>query len=76
DQDLGHRVVCYLTGPADPEHIHERCMASLWARVTAIAPHEYVVCAAEPRDSTDPDDWAALPVLARANGRAEGSVIG
>jgi hypothetical protein len=75
DEDLGHRVVCYLTDPADPEHIHQRCMALLWARVTAIAPHEYVVCAAEPPDPTDPAGWAALPVLARADGRAEGSVI-
>jgi hypothetical protein len=47
----------------------------LWARVTAIAPHEYVVCPAEPPDPTDPAGWAALPVLARADGRAEGSVI-
>ncbi|WEH34414.1 condensation domain-containing protein [Streptomyces sp. AM 4-1-1] len=76
DERLGHRLVCHLVAPAAPESVHERTLVALPGRVTAIAPHRYLVHpAAPPADGlADPAAWAALPVIADASGRAEGRV--
>ncbi|WP_433260046.1 condensation domain-containing protein [Actinosynnema sp. CS-041913] len=69
DEALGRRLVCYLTGPADPEDVHRRCVERLPGRVTAITPHEYVVCASPPDDPADTAAWTARPVVSRSSGR-------
>jgi hypothetical protein len=69
DEQLGNRLVCYLTGPADLADLHQRCLALLPGRITVIAPHEYVVCATAPPDPADLASWAAVPVIARGSGR-------
>jgi hypothetical protein len=76
DRLLGHRLVCYLTGPESPEDIHRRCMALMWGRVSAMAPHDYVVVAGTPPESACPDCWAALPVVVAGDGRGDGSELG
>ncbi|MGP3983163.1 condensation domain-containing protein [Streptomyces sp. KR80] len=74
DEDLGHRLVCHLAAPADPEKVHERALAALPGQVTAIAPHTYLVHDAPPDGDgvADPDAWAARPVLAESTGRPQG----
>jgi hypothetical protein len=71
DELLGYRLVCYLTGPADLEDVHQRCVALLPGLVTVLAPHDYVVCAGPPEDPADAGGWAALPVTSRGSGRGE-----
>jgi hypothetical protein len=73
DERIGHRLTCHLTGPVDLEDIHRRCVAMLPGRVTVIAPHDYVVYSGAPPDPADPDGWAAIPVIARGDGRPAGS---
>ncbi|MFF4751993.1 condensation domain-containing protein [Streptomyces sp. NPDC002514] len=74
DEELGHRIVCHLAGPDSPATVHERTLAALPGRVTAIAPHHYVVHDDAPAGpaATDPDAWAALPVRTQADGRRDG----
>ena len=63
------RITCFVAGPASPEDLHARCVATLPGRVTALAPHEYVICADPPPDPSDEDSWAAREVVARGTGR-------
>lgn len=74
DEELGHRVVCHLAGPDSPAAVHERTLAALPGRVTAMAPHTYVVHEKAPagQDVTDPAAWAASPVREESTGRREG----
>lgn len=73
DERLGHRLVCHLTKPADPEEVHARFLAALPGRVTAMAPHGYVVHDGAPglEDAGDPDAWAAHTVIAERREQAE-----
>lgn len=54
--------------------MHERTLAALPGRVTAMAPHTYVVHEKAPagQDVTDPAAWAASPVREESTGRREG----
>jgi hypothetical protein len=73
DEEIGHRVVCHLAAPANPEAVHERALVALPGRVTAIVPHHYLVHPAPPADDpADPAAWAELPVIAEATGRTRG----
>ncbi|MFF3750923.1 condensation domain-containing protein [Streptomyces sp. NPDC002018] len=74
DEELGHRLVCHLTAPAGPTAVHERTLVALAGRVTAIAPHRYLVHEGAPADAdtADPDAWAALPVIHDLTGRTQG----
>ncbi|MFD3326411.1 condensation domain-containing protein [Streptomyces sp. NPDC058701] len=73
DEELGHRLVCHLTVPASPEAVHERTLLALPGRVTALAPHHYVVHPVAPESGRDdPAAWAALPVTAASSGRPQG----
>jgi hypothetical protein len=68
----GHQIVAYLAaspGLAHPEQAHDRCLAQLRGRVTAMTPHRYVVCEAGGRKPIDEDTWRTLPVLAEGPGR-------
>ncbi|MBB5953722.1 hypothetical protein FHS29_000292 [Saccharothrix tamanrassetensis] len=69
DEAAGYRLVCYLTGPADPEDVHRQCVERLPGRVTAITPHEYVVCASPPDDPADAGGWRARLVVSSSSGR-------
>ncbi|WP_031523095.1 condensation domain-containing protein [Streptomyces sp. NRRL F-5123] len=69
----GPRLVAYLQGartPPDPAALHAACTAALPGLRTAVAPHEYVVCAGPPPRSPDPAAWRRAPVLARGTGRS------
>ncbi|RFU83341.1 hypothetical protein DY218_28315 [Streptomyces triticagri] len=75
DERIGHRVVCHLVDPATPEAVHERTLVALPGRVTAIAPHSYLVHPDAPRDpgaADDPAAWDALPVTGESTGRSRG----
>lgn len=74
DERLGHRLVCHLVAPTAPESVHERTLVALPGRVTAMAPHRYLVHpVAPPADRVgDPAAWESLPVIADASGRTEG----
>ncbi|MFD5649196.1 condensation domain-containing protein [Streptomyces sp. NPDC127039] len=75
DERLGHRLVCHLPAPADPQDVHERALAALPGRVTALAPHQYLLHAAAPDgDAGDPAAWSALPVLGETTGRRQEGV--
>jgi hypothetical protein len=62
-------LVAYVVADDKPESIHEKCLALLPGRYTAMAPGRYVVCAQAPEDPTDLAAWAAQPVVAEATGR-------
>jgi hypothetical protein len=69
----GDRLTAYLSGPAslDIASLHERCVAALPGSRTALAPHQYVICAAAPgAGETGSAGWRRLPVLAAGTGRA------
>jgi hypothetical protein len=71
DDELGHRLVCYVAGDhVAAERIHADCVAALEMRPSAMAPHRYVRCAQAPADVHDADAWQALAV-AEHTGRAE-----
>jgi hypothetical protein len=71
DDELGHRIVCYVAGDhVAAERIHADCVAALEMRPTAMAPHRYVLCTRAPADINDVDAWQALAVAERT-GRAE-----
>ena len=73
DEQKGHRIVCHLAAPANPEAVHERALVALPGRVTAIAPHHYLVHQSPPAgDAADAAAWAELPVIAEATGRTRG----
>ncbi|NUS14880.1 MAG: hypothetical protein HOY69_26380 [Streptomyces sp.] len=68
----GPRLVAYLDGSraaADPAALHAACMAALPGLRTAVAPHEYVVCAGPAPRRPDLAGWQEAPVLARGTGR-------
>ena len=68
----GDRLTAYLSGPAslDIVSLHDRCVAALPGNRIALAPHQYVICAAAPQaDGTGSADWRRLPVLAAGTGR-------
>jgi hypothetical protein len=72
DPVRGHQIVAYLAAspaPASPEWAHEKCLAQLRGRVTAMTPHRYVVCDTAGRTPIDHGDWRAMPVLADGPGR-------
>lgn len=71
---LGHRVVCHVAAPADPEDLHERAVAALGGRVTSIAPQLYLVHPAAPAPDrrSDVDAWSAIPAVGRSTGRPQG----
>jgi hypothetical protein len=70
DAELGHRIICHLAD-ADPAQAHQRALAVLPGRTSALAPHGYVVHEAvpEPGRASDPAAWAELPVRAESTGR-------
>ncbi|WP_302168840.1 condensation domain-containing protein [Streptomyces sp. TBY4] len=73
DEHLGHRLVCHLTVPASPEAVHERTLLALPGRVTAMAPHHYIVHPTAPEAGpAGIAAWAALPVTAASSGRPQG----
>ncbi|MFI0901148.1 condensation domain-containing protein [Streptomyces sp. NPDC020983] len=68
----GPRLVAYLHGARtlpDPAALHAACTAALPGLRTAVAPHDYVVCAAPPPRAPDGTAWQQAPVLARGSGR-------
>ncbi|MCS7484521.1 condensation domain-containing protein [Umezawaea endophytica] len=62
-------LVGYVVADEKPQAIHEKCVALLPGRYTAMAPGRYVVCAAAPDDLDDLDAWRSMPVLAEGTGR-------
>jgi hypothetical protein len=68
-------LVAYLVPGArirTPEQAHAACVAGLYRRFTAMAPRQYVFCAAAPEDPRDLAAWRRQPVLARGSGRLPG----
>jgi hypothetical protein len=68
----GDRLTAYLSGPAslDIVSLHDRCIAALPGSRIALAPHQYVICAAAPQPGeTGSTAWRGLPVLASGTGR-------
>jgi len=68
----GDRLTAYLSGPAslDIVSLHDRCVAALPGSRIALAPHQYVICAAPSSvGGTGSDGWRRLPVLAAGTGR-------
>jgi len=68
----GDRLTAYLSGPAslDIASLHDRCVAALPGSRIALAPHQYVICAAAPSvGGTGSAGWRRLPVLAAGTGR-------
>jgi hypothetical protein len=68
----GDRLTAYLSGPAnlDIASLHDRCVAAIGGSRIALAPHQYVICAAAP-PAAEPGSagWSRLPVLAAGAGR-------
>jgi hypothetical protein len=62
-------LVGYVVADEKPQAIHEKCVALLPGRYTAMAPGRYVVCSTAPDDLTDLAAWQAVPVLAEGTGR-------
>ncbi|MEU0156296.1 condensation domain-containing protein [Micromonospora fulviviridis] len=60
DEVNGEPLVAYVVATDEvvsPADAHERCMAMLAGRHTAVAPRRYVMCAAYPADPSDPAAW-------------------
>jgi hypothetical protein len=56
----GGRLVAYVAASESlrtPAQAHDRCMAALPGRPTAIAPQRYVVCEGAPVDPQDEEGW-------------------
>ncbi len=65
----GTELVGYVVADEKPEAIHEKCLALLPGRYTAMAPGRYVVCERAPDDPADRAAWAGVPVVAEGTGR-------
>jgi condensation domain-containing protein len=59
----------YVVADEKPQAIHEKCVALLPGRYTAMAPGRYVVCTTAPTDPTDLAAWRTMPVLEEGTGR-------
>jgi hypothetical protein len=72
DELLGHRIDCYLAGADVPDlaAVHADCLAALAHRLSAMAPHRYVVCSRAPADVADVAAWRRQPVVTEGTGRA------
>jgi hypothetical protein len=81
-QSADHTLVAYLTagdGIGTPEQAHAACMTTLAGtrslappggiRYTAMAPHQYVICANAPADVRDQAAWRRQTVVAEGDGR-------
>ncbi|MFI6508754.1 condensation domain-containing protein [Streptosporangium sp. NPDC050855] len=66
DERLGHRLVCFTTAATTPAALHSACLGLLPGRMSAMAPHHYVVCAAAPSPGTS---WQDLPRVTEGSGR-------
>lgn len=55
--------------PASAVQAHDRCMAALAGRPTAMAPRYYVLCERAPADPADPAAWRRAGVIAEGSGR-------
>ena len=62
-------LVGYVVADEKPQAVHEKCLALLPGRYTAMTPGRYVVCASAPDDLTDLDAWRAMPVVEEGTGR-------
>ncbi|WP_329080635.1 MULTISPECIES: hypothetical protein [unclassified Streptosporangium] len=66
DGRLGHRLVCFTSAGTTPEALHSACLSLLFGRMSAMAPHHYVVCATAPPPGAS---WQDLPRVAEGSGR-------
>ncbi|GAA4196292.1 hypothetical protein GCM10022252_43380 [Streptosporangium oxazolinicum] len=66
DGRLGHRLVCFTSAETTPRALHSACMSLLFGRMSAMAPHHYVVCATAPPPGAS---WQDLPRVAEGSGR-------
>ncbi|HEV8555396.1 MAG TPA: condensation domain-containing protein [Actinophytocola sp.] len=69
------RLTAYVADPGrslTPHQVHQRCVAALAGRYTAVAPSRYVICARAPGNPHDAGAWAAQPVVAQGSGRLVG----
>ncbi|MEU4834893.1 hypothetical protein [Streptosporangium sp. NPDC023615] len=66
DERLGHRLVCFTSAGTTPRALHSACMSLLPGRMSAMAPHHYVVCASAPPPGAS---WRDLPRVAEGSGR-------
>ncbi|GAA3408278.1 hypothetical protein GCM10018952_04820 [Streptosporangium vulgare] len=66
DERLGHRLVCFTSAGTTPEALHSACLSLLFGRMSAMAPHHYVVCATAPPPGAS---WRDLPRVAEGSGR-------
>ena len=70
----GNPLVAFIAGGAAtglaPRDIHERCVAALPGRPTAMAPRWYVVCDAPPDELDQLDAWRRQRVVAEGAGRS------
>ncbi|GAA1300718.1 hypothetical protein Psi02_27600 [Planotetraspora silvatica] len=57
DERLGHRLVCYLNAETTPHDAHSACLAMSPGRMSAIAPHHYVICSSAPADLGSVRAW-------------------
>ncbi len=67
----GRRLVAFIDGSRrvpDLERLHEGAVAALTGIRTAMAPHQYVVCAGAPR-VRDVSGWRQIQVLSQGTGR-------
>ncbi|MEV8632388.1 condensation domain-containing protein [Streptosporangium sp. NPDC051023] len=60
------RLVCHLAAPATPEEVHSACVDRLPGRMSAMAPHHYVICDGAP---ASPEGWPDRPVIVEGAGR-------
>ena len=67
----GDRLTAYLSGTAslDIARLHDRCVSALPGSRVALAPHQYVICAAAPSGGTGSAGWRRLTVLTAGTGR-------
>ncbi|WP_436757392.1 hypothetical protein [Streptosporangium sp. V21-05] len=66
DERLGHRLVCFTSADTTPEALHSACLGLLFGRMSAMAPHHYVVCATAPPPGAS---WRDPPRVAEGSGR-------
>jgi hypothetical protein len=67
----GRPLVAYLAGAAGTvTQAHERCLAALPGRHTAMTPRWYVFCEQAPTDLSTVDAWRRQRVLAAGSGRS------
>jgi len=66
DGRLGHRLVCFTSAKTTPKALHSACLSLLPGRMSAMAPHHYVVCATAPLPGVS---WRDLPRITEGSGR-------